>query len=95
MLVIINDSLKVNSKKIRAIIGRYAWRVSRDVWIWPKQGIKNDILEELKIHENGIRILFLWPNRNMEFGYEFYIHGNANQRQTEMGLFNHLSEFSE
>lgn len=95
MLIVINDSLKENSKKIRAIIGRYTWRVSRDVWIWPKQSIRNDILLELKSHQAGIRVLFMWPNKNTEFGYEFFVHGEAKHRQTENGLFNHLSEFSD
>ena len=95
MIIIINDSLKDNSKKIRAIIGRYTWRVARDVWIWPKQSIRTDILNELKNYQAGVRILFLWPDSNMEFGYNFHIHGQAKHRQTEHGLFNHLSEFSD
>jgi hypothetical protein len=95
LLVIINDSLKENSKKVRAIVGRYAWRVSRDVWIWPKQSLKYDILEELKAHQDGVRVLFIWPSKKMEFGYELIIHGQAKHRQTEYGLFNHLSEFSD
>ena len=37
MIVIINDCLKEKSDRARAIIGRYCWRIAKDVWVWPKE----------------------------------------------------------
>ncbi len=91
MIVIINDSPKILSKKIRPIIGRYAWRIGRDVWIWPTKSVRQDILQELKSHAEGLRVIFVWPDKSKELGYDFFIHGDATHRQSELGLFNHLS----
>jgi hypothetical protein len=89
MLIIINDSPKIFSKKVRAIIGRYAWRVSRDVWIWPKISIRLNVIDELEQHKEKISIIFLWPDKNTEFGFSHYVHGNFANCHTEHGFFNH------
>ncbi|MFZ3228999.1 MAG: hypothetical protein WA160_02250 [Pseudobdellovibrio sp.] len=92
MIVIINDSLKLKSLKVRPIIGRYAWRIAKDVWIWPKPIVREEIIKELEDITLDITVIFIWTNKKSEFGYDLHIHGNATSRQTSLGFFNFLSE---
>ena len=90
MLVIINDGLKENSDKARAVIGRYCWRIAMDVWVWPKNGIREDILQELKKLSGEIRVVFVWSDSSHHLGFRSCILSNLKTRQTAEGLFNHL-----
>lgn len=90
MIVIINDCLKEKSDKARAIIGRYCWRIARDVWVWPKNGIREEILEELKKADADFRVVFIWSDSNYHLGFRSYVFGELESRQTKEGIFNHL-----
>ena len=95
MLVIINDCLKEKSDKARAIIGRYCWRIARDVWVWPKNGIRKDILQELKKVNMDFRVVFIWSDAGHHLGFRSYLFGNLKSRQTNEGVFNHLLSISD
>ncbi len=95
MIVIINDGLKEKSDKARAIIGRYCWRIAKDVWVWPKNGIREDIINELKQTNLDFRVVFIWSNATHHLGFSSYVFGELKSRQTDEGIFNHLLKISE
>lgn len=95
MLVIYNDSPKKHSKEVRGIVGRYCWKIARDLWIWPKASIRFEIENELKLSENKLRIVFLWRDNKSELGYRFKFIGGLKSRHNKFGFFNHLEKFSE
>ena len=95
MIVIINDGLKVKSDKARAIIGRYCWRIAKDVWVWPKNGIREEILKELKKANADFRVVFIWSDSTYYLGFRSYVFGELNSRQTDEGIFNHLLTINE
>jgi hypothetical protein len=95
MLVVFNDSPKEYSKLARGIIGRYCWRIARDLWIWPTSGLRFDIIKDLEQCNDPLRILFFWKDNRKELGFDFYVFGELLARQSKIGLFNHLSEFKE
>lgn len=93
MLVIFNDSPKKYSKQVRALVGRYCWKIARDVWVWPQASIRYDILKSLRECSEPMRIIFVWKDSTAELGYRFKTAGNMHSRQNEFGLFNHKSKF--
>ena len=95
MIVIINDCLKEKSDKSRAIIGRYCWRISKDVWVWPKNGIREEIINEFKKTNADFRVVFIWSDSTHHLGFRSYVFGELNSRQTDEGIFNHLLKISE
>ena len=95
MIVVINDGLKVKSDKARAIIGRYCWRVGKDVWVWPKNGIREEILKELKKTNADLRVVFIWSDSTYYLGFRSYVFGELKSRQTDEGIFNHLLAINE
>jgi hypothetical protein len=92
MLIVYNDSPAVYSKQVRGIIGRYCWKIARDIWIWPQASIKTEIQEDLKQCKDTIRVIFVWKNNQCELGFELTVFGNMPSRQSIYDLFNHLSE---
>ncbi len=74
MLVIFNDSPKNRSKLVRGIVGRYCWKISRDLWIWPKKSIKDDIIESFKKSNQDIRVLFLYKDTTNVHGFRVEIY---------------------
>ena len=90
MLVIINDCLKEKSDKARAVIGRYCWKIARDVWVWPKNSMRENILQELRKANGDFRVVFIWPDRRRPLGFQSYVFGDLKSRQTDEGVFNHL-----
>jgi hypothetical protein len=92
MLIVINDSPKVWSSKVRAVIGRYCWKVARDVWVWPKSSIRHEIICELEIYSKQVRVLFIWKDGKKPMGFEHTSFGAMKRRQTSEGLFNHKAE---
>ena len=95
MIVIINDSPKEKGKRIRGIIGRYCWKVSRDVWVWSKASMRTEIKNELLKYDDKMRVIFIWKESRSELGFNFEMVGNLNSRSTKFGLFNHLAEFGD
>ena len=95
MIVIINDCLKEKSDEARAIIGRYCWRIARDVWVWPKNGIRENIINELKKTNLDFRVVFIWSNSSHHLGFCSYVFGELKSRQTDEGIFNHLLKIGE
>lgn len=95
MIVIINDYLKEKSDKSRAIIGRYCWRIAKDVWVWPKNGIKGEILKELEKINMDVRVVFIWSDSSHHLGFRSYVFGELKSRQTNEGIFNHLLKINE
>ena len=95
MLVIINDCLKQKSDKARAIIGRYCWRIAMDVWVWPKNGIRENILKELQKVNADFRVVFIWSDSTHHLGFRSYVFGDLKSRQTDEGIFNHLVTISD
>ncbi len=94
MIVIINDALKEKSHKARGIIGRYCWRIAMDVWVWPKNGIREDILKELRKNNEDFRVVFIWSDGTHHLGFRSYVFGDLKSRQTDEGIFNHLIEIN-
>jgi len=95
MLVIYNDSHKNLSKEVRGIVGRYCWKISRDLWIWPKASIRFEIENELKNCYNSLRVIFLWKDSSSELGYRYKLIGGLKSRQNKFGLFNHFKKFTD
>lgn len=95
MIVIINDCLKEKSDRARAIIGRYCWRIARDVWVWPKNGIREEILKELKKVNTDFRVVFIWSDSTHHLGFSSCVFGELKSRQTDEGIFNHLLRINE
>jgi hypothetical protein len=90
MLVVFNDSPKHLSKQVRGIIGRYCWKIGRDLWIWRKPSIKDDIIKCLEEIDPEIRILFIWKDSKKPLGFQVQVFGDLKARQTHDGLFNHF-----
>jgi hypothetical protein len=88
MIIFINDSPKKHSKQARAIIGRYCWRIARDVWIWRRSSIRNEIEQCLKDCIDPIRVIAIWKDSNSELGFSFKQYGELSSRQTHFGIFN-------
>ena len=95
MIVIINDCLKAKSDKARAVIGRYCWRIAKDVWVWPKNGVRDEILKELKKVNADFRVVFIWSDSTYYLGFRSYVFGELKSRQTDEGIFNHLLSIDE
>ena len=90
MVVIINDCLKEKSDKARAVIGRYCWRIAKDVWVWQKDGIREDIVKELRKIDADFRVVFIWSDRTHHLGFRSFVFGDLKSRHTDEGIFNHL-----
>ena len=95
MLVIYNDSPKNKSKIVRAVVGRYCWKISRDLWIWPKAAIRFEIENEVSINKESLRVILVWKDSKSELGYRYKFIGDSNSRQNKFGLFNHFKKFSD
>ena len=95
MIVIINDALKEKSDKARGVIGRYCWRVAMDVWVWPKNGIREEIIKELEKINAKFRVVFIWSDATHHLGFRSYVFGDLKSRQTDEGIFNHLLGISD
>ena len=95
MIVIINDALKQKSDKARAVIGRYCWRIARDVWVWPKNAVREEILTELGKINADFRVVFIWSDSSHHLGFRSFVFGDLKSRQTQEGIFNHLLGINE
>lgn len=87
MLTIIDLSPKNNRPKIRGIISRYAWRIGRVVWSWPKVGIRYDIEKEILRSGVPFCVLFIWKNSKKAIGIEVKILGKSTRQDVETGLY--------
>ena len=95
MIVIINDCLKEKSDKVRSVVGRYCWRIARDVWVWPKNGVRVEILKELEKINEDFRVVFIWSDSSHHLGFRSHVFGDLKSRQTNEGIFNHLVKINE
>jgi hypothetical protein len=86
MLVVINSSKKLHRAKVRGIIGRYCWRLARDVWIWPKASIPYDLEKEIEESRASYTVIFIWRDNSSLTGLGVRILGASN-RYTEENLF--------
>jgi hypothetical protein len=93
MIIFINDSPKKFSRQARAIIGRYCWKVARDVWIWTSSGIRYEIENELLNCQDPIRVIAIWKDSKSEVGFSFKLYGEMKGRLNQLGIFNHKAPF--
>lgn len=89
MIVVINNTPGTVSVKIRAILGRYLWRISRDVWVWPKSSIRYDLIRAVEELKPKISIILIWNEKRTYLRFNFKIFGELKERQGNLGLFNH------
>lgn len=87
MLVALNFTEKSGSGRIRGILGRYLWRVGRDVWIWPYSSIMDDVIEELDRHSKYGSVVFYWKRSTKNTGFESRVFGSHPSPVTDFGLF--------
>ena len=72
MIIVINHTPKLKSSVIRGLIGRYLWRVGRDIWIWPKASIRYNVWEQLDKLDFPIAVEFYWKSKNY-LGFKYFI----------------------
>ncbi len=90
MLVIINDSPKDHSRHVRAIIGRYLWKVGRDIWVWSDASMRFQVIQEISKYDRDIRVVIIWKCSQEIMGFAVEFVGNMVPLRTENGLFQHL-----
>ncbi len=66
-----------------------------DVWVWPKNGIREDILNELQKVKADFRVVFIWSDSTHHLGFRSFVFGDLKSRQTDEGIFNHLISLGE
>ena len=93
MLIVINDSPKKRTDKVRGVVGRYCWKIARDVWIWPRRTPMEQIIQELSQYSFEVRVQFFWKDSKSELGFDHRTFGVMGSRQTSNGLFNLEAEF--
>ena len=89
MLVAFNDSPKSLSRHIRPAIGRYMWRIDRDLWVWRDASLRHDVISEIEKLGNEVRVILIWKASQSELGYEFQILGALKPRHNKYGWMLH------
>ena len=71
MIIAINETPGRMRHLARGVIGRYMWRVGRDVWIWSDVSLRHHLIPVLtKLQIERKLIIISWKNSKQAVGYE-------------------------